>query len=167
MHPFRRPADLVAGASLAGMTDWELCYSPDSRGFSVTVDPADIIPPAHGHGRGAPRLDREDPGASRDRPIILHREYNWRQADGTWRRWCVGFSDGRERVARAQHDCIRTLDVVVFGCAFWPPGERPDDRFRIQTGQDRFTCPSFDAARSLWTELPEDEWDEQPGPAGS
>jgi hypothetical protein len=112
-----------------------------------------------------PKLDLQDPEAPRDRPI-LHREYNWRQLDGTWQRWCVGFSDGRELVARAQHDCIQTMEVVVFGCAFWPRGTRPDDRFRIPAGDDRFTCSSFDEARGAWTELPDDEWGEQPVPSG-
>jgi hypothetical protein len=149
------------------MTEWELCYSPDYSGFSVTVDPAEIVPPASVQGRGTPKLDLEDPEASRDRPITLHREYNWRQADGTWRRWCVGFREGRERVARAQHDCVGALEVVVFGCAFWPPGARPDDRFRIPAGEDRFTCTSFDAARGAWIELPDDEWDERQVPSDS
>lgn len=152
---------MTTGASLASVLAWELCYSLDGRGFSVTVDPCDVVPPAYGHGRGEPSLELDDRGAARDRPITLHREYNWRQPDGTWRRWCVGLNNGREVVARAQHDCVPSLGVMVFGCAFWPPGARPDDRVRIPAGHDRFTCESFDAARGVWTELPEDEWCEE------
>ena len=164
--PFRREASQqsrrqVTSASLASMREWELCYSRDYRGFSVAVDPNDIVSPASVQRRG-PKL--EYPDASRDRPIILHREYNWRQPDGTWGRWCAGFSDGIERVARAQHDGIRVLEVVVFGCAFWPPGTRPDDRVRIPTSQVRFVCAAFDSARGAWTELPDDEWGERPTP---
>jgi hypothetical protein len=153
---------MVTSASLAGMTEWELCYSPDNCGFSVAVDPTEIVPPAYVRGRGHPTFDFEHRGASPDRPITLHREYNWRQPDGIWRRWCVGFSDGREQVARAQHDCVPAIEVVVFGCSFWPPGARPDDRVRIPAGQVRFECASFDAARGAWTELPDDEFGEQP-----
>jgi hypothetical protein len=156
---------MFTSASLCGVTEWELCYSPDYRGFVVTVHPTDIVPPAHGQRRRTPGFESESPEASRVRPIVLHREYNWRTPDGIWQRWCVGITDGREQVARAQYAGTQTLEVVVFGCAFWPPGTRPDDRVRIPTGQDRFACASFDAARGAWTELPDDEWAEQPQPA--
>jgi hypothetical protein len=154
-----------AGASLMNMTEWELCYSPDHRGFSVRVDPTEIVRPAYAPRRGTQEADNEYPDASRDRPVILHREYNWRQTDGTWRRWSVGFTDGREQVARAQRDGLLALEVRVFACAFWPPGARPDDRVRIPRDEARIHCANFDAAAGTWTELPVDERCDQPMPS--
>jgi len=147
-------------ASLVAMTEWELCYSVDKGGFWLTVDPADIISPAQTRGRPADyEIDRAE--GTRGPAVILHREYNWRGPDGKWRRWCVGFGHGREAVARAQRAGSLSLDVKILGCAFWPVGQRPDDRALIPGGSDRFSCPDFDQEKAGWLELPQDACQEQ------
>lgn len=87
-------------------------------------------------------------------PIFLHREYNWREVGGRWRRTYVGIGNGRHRLLIATRRGVETLRVQVGECAFFPAGERPSDRSDVGRGHFCFHHDDFDPSLRTWLRPP-------------
>ena len=87
-------------------------------------------------------------------PMYVHREYNWRDVFGNWRRRYVGIGNGRHRFLEASRRHIEVLPVQVLELAFWPVHERPLDRAHIPHGQRCFSHQDFDHVRRTWHSHP-------------
>lgn len=90
-------------------------------------------------------------------PMTLHREYNWRSGDGLWHRRYVGIGNGRHRFVQARDRGLGELPVDVIELAFWPAGERPDDRADAGPGDRCFIHRDFDAEVGQWLIPPRTE----------
>lgn len=142
------------------MDAWELAYLPSLADAELVVPTRQIslagVPADFGEHRWLTRhVDLWDSLE----PITLHREFNWRTEDSSYRcdRLYAGWSNGRERAAIARRLGMRGLRVTVIGFAFWPPDWRPDDRLDVMEGAGCFVHPDFDHQHGRWSRWPEDE----------
>lgn len=87
--------------------------------------------------------------------MYVRREYNWKAANGQWRRAYAGIGNGRHRLRYASEHGPTMLALDVIELAFWPAGERPLDRRDCIPGDRYFLHLDFDPTTARWSDQPD------------